>query len=180
MSHLETRAHRARGGEGLEQPDLESRAWWTDVEHVRERIERRRALEGRGESPTDLDTALHEWAGTRESHVQRPRRGGSASASERAGGGESRRARRVRGQAAGAVAAPRARPDQPSGRAGAGGERRLPRPYAPPEPQPEVPPPRELPRPTISERLGTEPERLAAWSFAFALLLILAAATGHL
>jgi hypothetical protein len=199
MSHLETRARRARGGEVLEHPEAESRAWWTDVEHVRERIERRRALEARGASDADLDAelefeprfqparvgglefehestrvrearALRESTAVRESRVHGARR--SAGAASRAGG---RRAVRMRSPA---VAAPPALSDA-SGRRG-GEDRRLPRPYAPPQPRPEVPPPRERPRPTISERLGTEPDRLAAWAFAFALLMVLVAATGHL
>jgi hypothetical protein len=100
----------------------EGRAWWTEVEHLREPLERRRA--------------------DRQPEV-------------------SRRTVRIRGQAI----------------AGTSARQLHQTPEAPP-PRRLDPLPRERPRRTAPERLGSRPDRIAAWAVVFGLLMaIMAAAT---
>jgi hypothetical protein len=100
----------------------EGRAWWTEVEHLREPLERRRA--------------------DRQPEV-------------------SRRTVRIRGQAIAGTSA-----------------RQLHQAQEAPPPRRLDPLPRERPRRTAPERLGSRPDRIAAWAVVFGLLMaIMAAAT---
>jgi hypothetical protein len=137
----------------------EAAAWWTEVEELRERIERRRTLQ----------------AESREGEARGPRAVGvvAEAASEPAHWSDepSRRTVRIRGQAIPTVVAPRLRPGdsgaelEPSAdRSPAVGRR----PYGTTRPA--------RPRPRAAERIGSSPDRLAAWAFAFALLTLLVAA----
>jgi hypothetical protein len=100
----------------------EGRAWWTDVEHLREPLERQRA-------------------------ARQPE--------------ASRRTVRIRGQA---IAGTSARQLHPTGE--------------PPPPRRLEPLPRERPRRSAPERIGSRPDRIAAWAVVFGLLMaIVAAAT---
>jgi hypothetical protein len=164
----------------------EATAWWTEVEEVRERIERRRAPKAeaparesrrvapavaqprRALSPVAADPfegpEPAEWTdGSRPAAASSEGRAQSAPQLEGA-----RRTVRIRGQAIPTVVAPRLRPaDAPydfadvDGSARAAGVSRA-RPARP--------------RPRPAERLGPNPDRLAAWAFALALLTLLVAA----
>ncbi len=97
-------------------------AWWTEVEHLREPLERRRAAR-----PPEV----------------------------------SRRTVRIRGQA---IAGTSARQLHPAAEA--------------PPPRRLDPLPRERPRRSTPERLGSRPDRIAAWAVVFGLMMaVMAAAT---
>jgi rare lipoprotein A len=171
----------------------EARAWWADVEHLREGIERRRERERERErervdgrdtepgtderrsSPRVVPVRGQARFGDRgaEAHPEpRPRRG-----SDRAGGaGDAsgfapRRTVRIRGQAIPTLAAPHLRPveDPPAD------TRRRPEPVA--EPPSARPPRSRRPKPRPAERVGANPDRIALWAVALGLLLILVAVT---
>jgi rare lipoprotein A len=164
----------------------EARAWWADVEHLRESIERRRAGEhqdGRVAEPgTDerrspprvVSVRGQAKSGDRGVEARpepRPRR-----APDRAGGaGDAsgfapRRTVRIRGQAIPTLAAPHLRPvedppDTPSRR-------------EPVAERPSARPSRSRrPKPRPAERVGANPDRIALWAVVLGLLLILVAVT---
>jgi rare lipoprotein A len=161
----------------------EARAWWADVEHLRETIERRRAQEQLDARPADepwpAPRAVPERGqpksgrrGVDARPEPRPRRrldraGGSGDAS----GFVPRRTVRIRGQAIPTIAAPHLRPveDSPS------------HPGRPPERVGEPPPTRRSrgrrPKARPAERVGANPDRIALWAVALGLLLILVAVT---
>ena len=134
----------------------EARAWWADVEHLRERIERRRELEEAG----------HDGA-ARAPHPPR-----AASPKARRPAAEvvgpppfrPRRTVRIRGQAIPSVTAPRLHPVDD--------ERPLP---APDAPNRASRPARRRPRARPAERIGTNPDRLAMWAAILGVVLVLAA-----
>ena len=95
-------------------------AWWAEVEHLREPLERRRA-------------------------ARQP---------------ESRRTVRIRGQAI----------------AGTSARQLHAAPEAPPPPRRLDPLPRERPRRSAPERVGSRPDRIAAWAVVFGLMMALMAA----
>ncbi len=100
----------------------EGRAWWVEVEHLREPLERRRAA-----------------------HQPEP----------------SRRTVRIRGQAIAGTSA-----------------RQLHATNEPPPPRRLDPLPRERPRRRAPDRLGSRPDRIAAWAVVFGLMMaVIAAAT---
>ena len=102
--------------------EAEGRAWWTEVEHLREPLERRRAA--------------------RQPDV-------------------SRRTVRIRGQAIAGTSA-----------------RQLHTASETPPPRRLEPLPRERPRRSAPERVGSRPDRIAAWAVVFGLLMaVIAAAT---
>jgi rare lipoprotein A len=165
--------------------EAEARAWWADVEHLRESIERRRATERLDARIAEADVderssrpravrgqprSVERGVGARPE--PRPRRG-----PDRAGGSGDvpgfapRRTVRIRGQAIPTVAAPHLRPveDPPSDGTGR------------PPPVAEAPSARRSrsrrPKPRPAERVGANPDRIALWAVALGLLLILVAVT---
>ncbi len=143
-------------------------AWWTEVEHLRERIERRREMEvsyaasRARRSGAEADTAAQ-------------RRPAHASTAADLPGPAPRRTVNIRGRATAAIAVPRLRPAP---------DERF-------ERQPEPAPARDeddrndawggaygarrRPRRSLSETLGRRPDRMALWAFALALLTLLIA-----
>ncbi len=167
----------------------EATAWWTEVEELRERIERRRTLEAdvpsaephpgaevdegrRPLAPIAAPSERHsEPAGSDRDLEPAPRRRSEHVSSPPAVEG-TRRTVRIRGQAIPTVVAPRLRPadgqrDRGELTAEAVAPRRT-RPYGTERPA--------RPRPRPAERMGANPDRLAAWAFALALLTLLVAA----
>jgi hypothetical protein len=138
----------------------EATAWWTEVEDVRERIERRRSLQAErgGAEPVRSvsDAPRGDGAG-----AGRRRRAVAAASVAAPIEPAQRRTVRIRGQAIPTVVAPRLHPSD-----GDAAER--PRPYGTTRPS--------RPRPRPAERIGSNPDRLAAWAFALALLTLLVAA----
>jgi len=136
-------------------------AWWTEVEELRERIERRRSLSSVSAEP----------ARAAAPDLVAPRTESAALAPAAAVSG-TRRTVRIRGQAIPTVVAPRLRPihDQPGDAARTTQPPALSRarPYGTTRPA--------RPRPRPAERMGANPDRLAAWAFALALLTLLVAA----
>jgi hypothetical protein len=136
----------------MAQPDAQ--AWWAEVEHLRERIERRR-----GESPSGGHSRVRP---TPVSHrVERDGRDGRGYEPSFA----ARRTVRIRGQAIPTVTAPRLRPVEESARRRDAGVQDF-----------GQRPARRRPRTPPAERLSASPDRLALWAFAFALLVLLVAA----
>ncbi len=160
----------------------EATAWWTEVEEVRERIERRRTPQAEApvresrraassvaearaaRSPVAAESAHgHDSSAATREVSRRPAERAPAPAAE-----GTRRTVRIRGQAIPTVVAPRLRPaDAPYDFADADGSARS---VAASTPR------RVRPRPRPAERLGPNPDRLAAWAFALALLTLLVAA----
>ncbi len=158
----------------------EAAAWWTEVEELRERIERRRMQQAA--VPTSerrasraVVSAEPEWR-TEPPHsdstadpVSGPRRQRSAAPPPVA---PARRTVRIRGQAIPTVVAPRLRPVEAPGELDSSPAEAHPtvrsRPYGTARPS--------RPRPRPAERMGANPDRLAAWAFALALLTLLVAA----
>ncbi|HEX4108644.1 MAG TPA: hypothetical protein VHX88_10950 [Solirubrobacteraceae bacterium] len=146
----------------------EAQSWWADVQEVKERIERRRALQELGVAESD-DAAPAMTAAPMGAATVPPRtrsaRGRQAPSTLPSDHPGSRRSVRIGGNPTPDVRT-RLRvvdpdhEDELAPPAWAAGERRRPRPRA-------------------VERLGGSPDRLAAWAFALGLLLVLAAATGH-
>ena len=172
---------------------VEAEAWWVEVEDVRERIERRRAGEARGdhaEGPGRRPGVAPAWEAAARTRAEAAPRADDAPPARRPDSARARvaaaptgspsppmttrRTVRIRGQAIPAVVAPRLRPvDDPE--------------PLPAEPAPEATrpdarrrgsyAPRPRPRTRPSERLvGGSPDRLAAWAFGLALLALLVAA----
>jgi hypothetical protein len=138
----------------------EARAWWADVEYMRERLERPRAE--RGESTAERDHAPV---------AARPR-GAHRGSSGEADGFAPRRTVRIRGQAIPTVAAPRLRPvEAPALRDAA----IVPVAGSSPAPAPASRR-RRRPRPRPAERLGSHPDRMALWAVGMGLLLVVVAA----
>jgi hypothetical protein len=135
----------------------EATAWWTEVEELRERIERRRSLQAdsagaeprraRATAATAEATDLAYWA---PDEAPRSRDVAAEPAA--------RRTVQIRGQAIPTVEAPRLHP----------ADRHQRSPYGTTRPA--------RPRPRPAERMGANPDRMAAWAFALALLTLLVAA----
>jgi hypothetical protein len=136
----------------------EARAWWADVEHMRESLERRRA-----EGLVDCDQSPIRDSRTRRPH--NPRAGEVDAFSPR-------RTVRIRGQAIPTVAAPRLRPvEAPPLRDSA----TAPVPAGTPSAAPASSR-RHRPRPRAAERIGAHPDRMALWAVGMGLLLVVVAA----
>jgi hypothetical protein len=152
-------------------PQSEARAWWADVEHVRETIERRRAAErhlslGRDPSASP-DPQREGHAPARVARAQRPeatlRRGGSSAGGRRhaerraAHRPAGRRTVEITGRTVPAPALPEiGRPPAPAfGARGAGR-----RPFLSP-----------------AERIAHRPDRIALWAVVLGFVLIVVAAT---
>src|SRR5271167_2789999 len=154
----------------------EATAWWTEVEELRERIERRRTLQAdvpsaeprpagsevagrrRPLAPVAAPSDRHaESAGSDRALEPAPRRRSEHVSSPPAVEG-TRRTVRIRGQAIPTVVAPRLRPvdgerERAEPTAEAAAPRRT-RPYGTERPA--------RPRPRPAERMGANPDRLAA------------------
>jgi hypothetical protein len=142
----------------------EARAWWADVEHLRERIEGRR----------ELESSVHDGeprSRGERSGGARARRATSAGSTEDPSGFAPRRTVRIRGQAIPTVTAPRLHvvDDEPdfltpawqAAQTRASHER--------------APAARQRPRRTPAERVGTNPDRIAMWAVVLGVALVLAA-----
>jgi hypothetical protein len=159
----------------------EATAWWSEVEELRERIERRRNQQTNSPriEPLRVVPAEPEPAerATRTRRVETSmgatpvRRTSDAAASDAVAPG-ARRTVRIRGQAIPTVVAPRLRPvDEPAEghmNVTTSRSRDAARPYGTSG--------RARPRQRPIERAGANPDRLAAWAFALALLTLLVAA----
>lgn len=165
-------------------PQAEARAWWADVEHLRERIERRRELEGVPHDAAVRDGAPGEFAlrdaadivhdaELRTSRARTPR--GDEHPLRVAGEPDDgaafrpRRTVRIRGQAIPTVVAPRLQLVEDA----------APLPPALPTHADDAvdaaPPGRRRPRPRPAERVGPNPDRLALWAVVLGIVLVLAA-----
>jgi hypothetical protein len=143
----------------------EARAWWADVEHLRERIEGRRELESSAHDREPSSQRGERSGGTRA------RRSASAASTADPSGFAPRRTVRIRGQAIPTVTAPRLHvvDDEPDfltpawqaaqPRAGHG----------------QAPAARRRPRRTAAERVGSNPDRIAMWAVMLGIALVLAA-----
>ncbi len=157
--------------------EAEAQAWWVDVEHLRERIERRREAQqgtlqsyrsASGRAPVDASASWRaDGVGRRREHV--------APAPDAAGthGFIPRRTVRIRGQAIPTVPAPRLRPvESPTPTSSASSSR--------PDRPGERPPAGQrsaLRRPPrrVADRVGDHPDRLALWAVLLGVLLALVA-----
>ena len=144
----------------------EAAAWWTEVEDVRARIERRRTMQAEpAESEPRRSRPAVANAETAPDSAREPiTRSGEVEPA-------ARRTVRIRGQAIPTVVAPRLRPTEdaaPLERRAAEAAPAVRRPYGTTRPA--------RPRPRATERIGANPDRLAAWAFALALLTLLVAA----
>jgi hypothetical protein len=175
-------------------PQAEARAWWADVEDVRERIERQRAREAARLREAD---DVGETGRLRAGETSRPLEAGRLGEAGRLRAGETAPGRAA--VASGVVALPAWEPRwaqpvpgvrrtvQLRGRATVGSSapylrevesqaataaRRLREPAARGGP-------RRRPRPRPVERIGSSPDRLAAWAFALGVLLLFAAVLSH-
>jgi hypothetical protein len=151
----------------------EATAGWTEVEELRERIERRRTAQADGLSAEPRGSRF--VASTEADRSAEPAHVDAATeprASHGATAPATRRTVRIRGQAIPTVVAPRLRPAEAPGELARPSTEAQPpvrsRPYG------TTRPPRPRPRP--AERMGANPDRLAAWAFALALLTLLVAA----
>ena len=143
----------------------EASAWWTEVAELRERIEGRRSEQAattspeprRARSSASRDAPSAFDAADSESYERQTDVAG-------------RRTVRIRGQAIPTVVAPRLHPTD--------GAEDLPAPaQRPSRARPYGTTARSSrPRPRPTERVGSNPDRLAAWAFALALLTLLVAA----
>ena len=139
-----------------------ARAWWAEVEHLREAAERRRAVTS-GESPVELARA-------RDAHARDEQRTRDRSSVRSPA---QRRTVKIRGQVI---------PTAPSRTLHEATDAELdgvildgpwPRPQAPSST-------RRRPRRPAGERVGHRPDRIALWAFIAGLLLVvIAAATAH-
>jgi hypothetical protein len=158
----------------------EAAAWWTEVEELRERIERRRTQQAaaagaeprRPRSVAAVESVRSTQPPPFEPDLEPTLRPRAVRATTEPPEAAARRTVRIRGQAIPTVVAPRLRPvEGPGEPVTAPPETRRPsraRPYG------TTRPPRPRPRP--AERIGANPDRLAAWAFALALLTLLVAA----
>lgn len=166
----------------MAEAEAEAQAWWADVEHLRERLERRRsAQQGALQShhpttvrPAGAPTALRQTEGAE-------RRGEHVPSSRDAVGTHGfipRRTVRIRGQAIPTVHAPQLRPAPDPAAAWTGlpsaSERRAERASA------GTGPARQRPARRATERVGEHPDRLALWAVLLGVLLALVAvASAH-
>ncbi len=148
----------------------DARAWWADVEHLRERIERRREQE--------LDHRDREHRGHRSARSAGPVYAAASAPARRpapepyeddATGFRPRRTVRIRGQAIPTVTAPRLHPVDVDHAVAPRPDRAA---DAAADAQPARP---RRPRRRPAERLGPNPDRLALWAFVLGLTLVLAA-----
>lgn len=138
----------------------DARAWWADVEHLRERIERRRELE---------HTGGEEEGRARRAATGRARR--SPGPVSHDGAVTTRRTVRIRGQAIPTVTAPRLQvvdDEEHEVLQGAWDA-------AQPAPPPAASSRRRRPSPRPMERFGEQPDRMAMWAVVLGIVMVLAA-----
>jgi len=137
----------------------EATAWWTEVEELRERIERRRTPQAEPAAAEPRRPRAVASSAQAASTDEASPRGDARAARGAAEPVAQRRTVQIRGQAIPTVDAPRLRPADGTERRPYGTSRRTAR-----------------PRPRAAERMGANPDRMAAWAFALALLTLLVAA----
>jgi len=162
--------------------EAQAQAWWADVEHLRERIERRReaqqgTLQSHRAPSVRASVAVPaprrpDGAERHGEHVPPPRDAAGAH------GFIPRRTVRIRGQAIPTVHAPQLRPvpspASVSSVSPSASERRAERAAAGPGPE------RRRPPRGVAERVGDHPDRLALWAVLLGVLLALVAvASAH-
>ena len=142
----------------------DARAWWADVEHLRERMERRHEVEHVGGD--DEGRARHAATGrARRAPVSYE---GSAS-TRHDGSAATRRTVRIRGQAIPTVTAPRLHVVEEDSdqaildEAWHGSEPAAPTPR------------RRRPAPRAADRVGDHPDRIAMWAVILGFVMVLAA-----
>lgn len=164
----------------MAEAEAEAQAWWADVEHLRERIERRRSAQQGTLHSNPASTVISPGAvpGARRSEAAERR--GEHSPRDGAGpqGFVPRRTVRIRGQAIPTVHAPQLRPAQdlatPEREVPSASERRAERASTRPGPARQ-----RLPR-RATDRVGEHPDRLALWAVLLGVLLALVAvASAH-
>jgi len=143
----------------------EASAWWTEVAELRERIEGRRSQQAAAPTAEPRRTLSSESGAA--ANVADP---ADSQRSERQTDVAGRRTVRIRGQAIPTVVAPRLHPSEGSGDLAEPAQRpSRARPYGTTARS-------SRPRPRPAERVGSNPDRLAAWAFALAVLTLLVAA----
>ncbi len=160
--------------------DAEPQAWWADVEHLRERIERRRSAQQGTLQSRQTPAVRPASAAPGPRRTEAAERRGEHSPRDGAGtqGFVPRRTVRIRGQAIPTVHAPQLRPtpdpDPASTALPSRSERQAERAFT------ESGPGRQRVPRRAAERVGEHPDRLALWAVLLGVLLALVAvASAH-